>query len=56
MVLSLIVDPRRSLSMTSIIARRYFEEYFDELALQAGDTVSRSLEQTSLDKERTGAE
>jgi DNA-binding transcriptional LysR family regulator len=56
MVLSLIVDPRRSLSMTSIIARRYFEEYFDELALQADEGVSRSLEQSSLDNERPGAE
>ncbi|QYA16545.1 LysR family transcriptional regulator [Rhizobium sp. AB2/73] len=44
MVLSLIVDPRRSLSMTSIIARRYFEEYLDEIAVRAGKASAHSLE------------
>jgi DNA-binding transcriptional LysR family regulator len=44
MVLSLIVDPRRSLSMTSIIARRYFEEYLDEIAVRAGKVAAHSLE------------
>jgi DNA-binding transcriptional LysR family regulator len=44
MVLSLIVDPRRSLSMTSIIARRYFEEYLDEIALQLGKAPEDLLE------------
>ncbi|MGV1759690.1 LysR family transcriptional regulator [Rhizobium sp. A22-96] len=44
MVLSLIVDPRRSLSMTSIIARRYFEEYLDEIAFRAGKSSEHSPE------------
>ncbi|GES41139.1 LysR family transcriptional regulator [Rhizobium dioscoreae] len=44
MILSLIVDPRRSLSMTSIIARRYFEEYLDEIAVRAGKASAHSLE------------
>jgi len=44
MVLSLIVDPKRSLSMTSIIARRYFERYFDETSLQNGKTSTNTFE------------
>ncbi|OCI93975.1 transcriptional regulator [Rhizobium sp. AC27/96] len=44
MVLSLIVDPRRSFSMTSIIARRYFEEYLDEIAFHAGKPSEISRE------------
>lgn len=44
MVLSLIVDPRRSLSMTSIIARRYFEEHLDEIALLTVKSPGNPLE------------
>lgn len=40
LVLSLIIDPQRSFSMTSIIARRYLETYFDEIADQADASAS----------------
>lgn len=35
LTLSLIVDPQRSLSMTSVLTRRYFEAHFDDLEQQA---------------------
>lgn len=38
LTLSLIVDPQRSLSMTSIVVRRHFEAYFDQLETQASET------------------